>query len=39
MLKVERRRRILGFEANDHRRSPLQAGSGRRKTHRLEIFL
>jgi len=39
MLKVERRRRVLGFEAGNHRRSPVQAGSGRQKTHCREIFL
>jgi hypothetical protein len=38
-LKVERRRRVPGFEAGDHRRSSIQAGSGRQKTHRCEIFL
>jgi hypothetical protein len=38
-LKVEWRRRVLGFEAGDHRRSPLQAGSGRPKTHSRKIFL
>jgi hypothetical protein len=36
---LERRRRILGFEAGDHRRSPVQAGSVRLKTHRRGIFL
>ena len=38
-LNIERRRRVLDFEAGDHRRPPLQAGSGRLKTHRREIFL
>src|SRR5262245_4913472 len=38
-VKIERRRRALGFEAGNHRRSPIQAGSGRPKTHRREIFL
>jgi hypothetical protein len=37
-LKIERRRLVLGFEAGDHRRSPVQAGSIRLKTHRREIF-
>jgi hypothetical protein len=38
-LKIERRRRVLDSEAGNHRRSPLQAGSGRQKTHRRENFL
>jgi len=38
-LKVERRRRILGSEAGNHRRSLRKAGSGRQKTHRRKIFL
>src|SRR5262245_47217900 len=37
-LNIERRRRVLDFEAGNHRRSPLQAGSGRQKTHRREFF-
>jgi len=37
-LNIERRRRVLDFEAGKHRRPPLQAGSGRQKTHRREIF-
>src|SRR5215813_10601537 len=38
-LNIERRRRVLDFEAGDQRRPPLQAGSGRQKNHRREIFL
>jgi hypothetical protein len=38
-LNIEQRRRVLGFEAGDHRRSSLQAGSGRSKTHRPKFFL
>ena len=38
-LKIEWRRRVLDFEAGNHRRSPLQAGSGRQNTHSREIIL
>jgi hypothetical protein len=38
-LNFERRRRALGFEAGDHRRSLEKARSGRQKTHHRKIFL
>src|SRR5215470_11924590 len=39
MLIIDRLCFFLDFEAVNHRRPPLQAGSGRQKNHRREIFL
>ena len=38
MLKIERRRRALGFEAGNYRRSPLQAGTSRGIPHETGTF-
>ncbi len=39
ILKVERRRRVLGFEAGDHRRLLIQARTRREINHGARIFL
>jgi hypothetical protein len=33
VVDIERRRRVLDFEAGDHRLSPVQAGTGRQIDH------
>jgi hypothetical protein len=37
-LNVERRRRLLGFEAGLHRRSAIQARTKKKITHETGIF-